>query len=57
MSLPELCLRRPVATTTFVVAALVVGLISLTRLPLEYLPEIEGRSLTVSVSYPASSPT
>ena len=56
-SLPERCLRRPVAATTFVVAAIVIGLISLTRLPLEYLPEIEGRSLTVNVPYPASSPT
>jgi len=55
-TLPELCLRRPIATLTVVLGALVLGLVSLQRLPLEYLPEIQGRSLTVSVSYPGSSP-
>ena len=55
-SLPELCLRRPVATTTCALAAVVLGVVSLARLPLEYLPEIQGRSLTITASYPASSP-
>jgi HAE1 family hydrophobic/amphiphilic exporter-1 len=54
-SLPELCLARPVATTTCVVGAIVLGLVSLERLPVEYLPEMQGRSLTVSASYSASS--
>ena len=44
MSLPELCLKRPVATATCVLAALVLGAVSLARLPVEYLPEIQGRS-------------
>lgn len=35
---------------------MVLGLVSLTRLPLEYLPEMQGRSLTITASYPASSP-
>ena len=56
MTLPELVLRRPVATVTCVVAALVLGLVSLTRLPVAYLPEIEGRSLTVQATYRSSSP-
>ncbi|RMG16097.1 MAG: efflux RND transporter permease subunit [Planctomycetota bacterium] len=56
LSLPELCLRRPVATVTGAIAALVLGLVSVGRLPLEYLPEIEGRSLNVSVGYTASAP-
>ena len=44
------------ATTTCAVAALVLGLVSVSRLPLEYLPEITGRSLNISVSYTASAP-
>jgi HAE1 family hydrophobic/amphiphilic exporter-1 len=39
-----------------VVAALVLGVVSLLRLPVAYLPEIEGRSLTITVAYRSSSP-
>ena len=56
MSIPSFVISRPVATATLVVAALVLGCVSLTRLPVAYLPEIEGRSLTISVAYRSSSP-
>jgi len=56
VSLPRLVLTRPVAALTALVAALVLGLVSLARLPVAYLPEIEGRSLTISASYRSSSP-
>lgn len=56
MSLPSAVLSRPVAAVTCLVAALVLGLVSLSRLPVAYLPEIEGRSLTISASYSSSSP-
>lgn len=56
MSIPRFVLSRPVAAMTALVAALVLGLVSLARLPVAYLPEIEGRSLTISASYRSSSP-
>lgn len=56
VSLPSAVLRRPVAAVTCLVAALVLGLVSLARLPVAYLPEIEGRSLTITASYSSSSP-
>ncbi|MBL4843942.1 MAG: efflux RND transporter permease subunit, partial [Planctomycetes bacterium] len=56
MSIPRYVLARPVAALTLLVAALVLGLVSLARLPVAYLPEIEGRSLTISASYRSSSP-
>jgi len=39
-----------------VLSVVVIGAISLTRIPLEYLPEISSRHLRVRVSYPSSSP-
>ncbi|MGE0708721.1 MAG: efflux RND transporter permease subunit [Planctomycetota bacterium] len=56
MTLPELVLRRPVAATTCLIAAMVLGVVSLLRLPVAYLPEIEGRSLTIQAAYRSSSP-
>ena len=51
MSLPELCLRRPVATTTCALAALVLGGVSLTQLPLVALAAGLGAPWSVGINF------
>ncbi len=57
MSFAEYSVRRPVTVLMVVISIVVLGLISLQRLPLELLPEFSSESLSVSTSYPSSSPT
>src|SRR5688572_12885660 len=56
MSIPRLAIHRPV--TMFMLSAIVVllGLISLTRLPVDLMPEIAQPTITVSVNYPGVGP-
>jgi hydrophobic/amphiphilic exporter-1 (mainly G- bacteria), HAE1 family len=56
MSLSELSLRRPVTVVMLTVSMLVLGYISLGRLPLEQFPSISSSGITAQVSYPSSSP-
>lgn len=49
-------IRRPVATTMFVLAVAVFGFISLGKIPLELLPEISYPTVTVRTSYPGAGP-
>ena len=51
-----LSVSRPVATTMVLVSVLVLGLISFTRLPLAFLPDIDFPGVCVTVPYPNSSP-
>ncbi len=57
MSFAEYSVRRPVTILTIVVSIVVLGFISLQRLPLAALPDFSAESMGVSVSYPSSSPT
>src|SRR5688572_24718096 len=56
MSIPRLAIERPV--TMFMISAVItlLGLISLTRLPVDLMPEFEQPTLTVRVSYPGVGP-
>ena len=56
MQLSEFSVRRPITLIMMVLSVLVLGVISLKRLPLEQLPSISSSSISVSVSYPSSSP-
>ena len=56
MKLAEFAVERPVAIAMMTISMLVLGWISLTRLPLESLPSISSTSVRVSVPYPSSSP-
>ena len=56
MNLSEYSVRRPVTVLMVTVSILVLGCISLGRLPLELLPEFSSSSLYVRVDYPSSSP-
>jgi HAE1 family hydrophobic/amphiphilic exporter-1 len=56
MSIPRLAIERPV--TMFMISAVItlLGLISLTRLPVDLMPEFEQPTLNVRVSYPGVGP-
>jgi HAE1 family hydrophobic/amphiphilic exporter-1 len=56
MSIPRLAIERPV--TMFMISAVVtlLGFLSLSRLPVDLMPEFEQPTLTVRVSYPGVGP-
>ncbi len=56
MKLSESSVLRPVSVLMATLSVLVLGFISLQRLPLELLPEFSSESIRVSVDYPSSSP-
>ncbi len=57
MSFAEYSVRRPVTILMVVISIVVLGLISLQRLPLELFPDFSSEHMGVSISYPSSSPT
>jgi len=56
MNLPELAVKRPIATTAILILILVIGLVSLYQSPLDLLPEIQAPVLAVITAFPGSSP-
>ncbi len=56
MTLPELAIRRPVATLTVIISLVVLGSVALVRLPLGFMPEVERPVLFVQVPFPNSTP-
>ena len=56
MNLSEYSILRPITVLMAIVSILVLGYLSLQRLPLALLPDFEGSNLRVSVDYPSSSP-
>lgn len=56
MSIAEFSVNRPVTTIMIMVSVVVLGVISYTKMPLMFLPDMSFPSLNVSVPYPSSSP-
>ncbi len=56
MRLPQLGVRYPVTTTMIFVAMVVLGLVSLSRLGLDLMPEIEIPTISVSTAYQGAGP-
>ena len=56
MNISQFSIHKPISTIMMILSFLVIGAISLTRLPLEYAPDLSWPSMYVSVSYPSSSP-
>ena len=56
MNIPEFAVKRPITTLMIILSVLVIGWISLYRIPLLYIPEISGHTLRVNVPYKSSSP-
>ena len=55
MRLPELSVRRPVTVAMAFLAIFLIGLVSMSKLPIDLMPEIEPPAITVITSYPGAS--
>lgn len=55
MRLPEVSVKRPVLTVVLYLAIIVVGVVSLQRLPIDLLPDIEIPMISVLTAYPGAS--
>ncbi|MBQ8442991.1 MAG: efflux RND transporter permease subunit, partial [Bacteroides sp.] len=51
MSLYEGAVKRPIMTTLCFIAVAIFGLFSLSRLPIDLLPDIETNTIMVMTSY------
>ncbi|MGE5243427.1 MAG: efflux RND transporter permease subunit [Betaproteobacteria bacterium] len=56
MSLPELCVRRPVFATMLVVTLVVLGLFSFHDLGVDLFPKADPATVTVTILLPGASP-
>ena len=56
MTLPELCIRRPVMTTLLMATFVVVGLFAYRLLPVAALPRVDFPTIQISASLPGASP-
>lgn len=54
MNLPKFAVDRPVTTTMVFFAIVLLGIVSLTRLPIDLFPEIEPPIISVITSYPGA---
>jgi len=56
MKLSEFSIRRPIFTVMLTLVVIIVGLVSLTRLPVDLMPEVVYPTLSVSTSYQNTGP-
>lgn len=56
MSLPELCIRRPVMTTLLMMSFVIFGLFGYRQLPVAALPRVDFPTIAVTVGFPGASP-
>jgi len=56
MSLPEMCIRRPVMTTLLMASLLIFGMVSYRSLPVSELPNVDFPTILVTAALPGASP-
>jgi hydrophobic/amphiphilic exporter-1 (mainly G- bacteria), HAE1 family len=56
MSIPRLAINRPIMMAMISSIVVLLGVISLTRLPVDLLPDIQQPTITVRVAYPGVGP-
>ena len=56
MNLPEISVRRPIFTTMVTLIVVIIGAVSLSRLQIDMLPDIEMPSLTIRTEYEGAGP-
>jgi hydrophobic/amphiphilic exporter-1 (mainly G- bacteria), HAE1 family len=56
VTLPELCIRRPVMTTLIMAALLLFGSVAYTALPVSELPKIDFPTISVTAALPGAAP-
>ena len=52
MSISSFAVKRPIATTMFLLAGVLMGAVSLARLEVTLLPEVKSQHLVVWIPYP-----
>ena len=55
MSIYKSAINKPVTTALIFVAVIVIGLFSLSRLPIDQFPEMDPPYITVMTTYPGAS--
>jgi HAE1 family hydrophobic/amphiphilic exporter-1 len=56
MSVPELCIRRPVMTTLIMIGLVAFGLLAYQQLPVSDLPSVDFPTISVTANLPGASP-
>ena len=56
MSLPELCIRRPVMTTLLMLSFIVFGIFGFMKLPVSALPRVDFPTIFVNTRLPGANP-
>ena len=56
MTLPDLAIKRPVATLMLLLSLSVLGVVAIPRLPLDFFPIVEPPQINVVVTFPGSHP-
>ena len=56
MFLSEFSIKRPVATLVIILGLMALGLMALSKLRVNQIPDVEQPVLTVAISYPGASP-
>ncbi len=56
MTLPELCIRRPVMTTLLMISFVMFGIAAYRLLPVAALPRVDFPTISISASLPGASP-
>jgi HAE1 family hydrophobic/amphiphilic exporter-1 len=56
MKLAEFSIRRPIFTIMVTLVVIIIGLVSLSRLPVDLMPEVVYPTLNVNTSYPNTGP-
>ncbi len=55
-SLPDIAIRRPVTVTMLSISVVILGVIAATRIPLQFLPNVDPAFLGVTIPYPGATP-
>ncbi|MEM7547798.1 MAG: efflux RND transporter permease subunit [Pseudomonadota bacterium] len=56
MTISDICIRRPIMATVLNLLIIVIGLISLSQLPIRELPDIDAATVTVNTTYVGAAP-
>jgi Cu/Ag efflux pump CusA len=56
MFLSEFSIKRPIATVVIIIGLMALGLLALSKLRVNQIPDVEQPVLTVGITYPGASP-
>jgi HAE1 family hydrophobic/amphiphilic exporter-1 len=57
MTLPTLCIQRPVMTTLLTLAIVIVGIVGYAFLPVAALPQVDFPTISITTTLPGASPS